>query len=657
MKIFLLLAVYIPLCIAGQSPRRVFGILNMAKNLTTDFNPLNMKDVSWKREIDEYRIRILKVKNTVLENNGNRYIPFNNGTILGIKSLTKGDSGCYIADVTLLNNEIKEEEFILEVLDPVHPPYIIVETNGDRCNITLHCKVFPNTSDYDYIWKYRHLESDYQPYSNESSIQLKLEPNHKEIKFMCIVSNPADQKNISVHLENCSEKKKRIAASTNVFVIIVLTVVVVISVVSCIFQKKSTRTRTRTRTREGKRMDWHTYHNENVENYQRKYEDDKEYALVPCEDHMTNLQDERWIRGKEEHDSNGHAIGEPLLPYFDETRRTTVSSIHDEELREHVVEVHKSDEHEMEEHLQTCEDTREQSEEVSAHGAEERCNNGHVNKDMCRSKDKDDHDEEMRVHVVEVHETQEQENKEHPRREQHKEKPTHEVEEYENEEHKNEEQLSTPIEESREQETAVEDYAADEDVDEEHLTVPVEETHDPGEEVQTHGVEEHENHDEHPNESDNIPIVDRDSGDQDEGQADQNELKEHVDRDESKNNLSTPIQETGEQVAELQTHGDSENNEHVNEEHLTPPVEESWRYNGWQEDLDEDELKKHKKDEHLDEEENIINLLADTINQEEPVRIDEEEEQEKKDDHEIEEDAPLKEEPDVQNGACTEQNI
>ncbi|XP_073423171.1 SLAM family member 9-like [Dendrobates tinctorius] len=130
-----------------------------------------------------------------------------------IKDLTMEDGGIYSIDATDTNGRTDSYSFNVTVYEPAPQPTItthVKERTGEQCNVTLNCSVVPShTSDVSYTWKYRHQNSTYQMYSNGSTIQISVPPDHQDMELLCIVQNPADQKNVSISVMSCTDTGRR----------------------------------------------------------------------------------------------------------------------------------------------------------------------------------------------------------------------------------------------------------------------------------------------------------------------------------------------------------------------------------------------------------------------------------------------------------------
>ncbi|CAJ0951658.1 unnamed protein product [Ranitomeya imitator] len=90
--------------------------------------------------------------------------------------------------------------------NPVPPPKIIhkVRRIEDQCSVNLNCSVPSKTPSFSLTWKYREGNSEYQTISNaENKIEETFPLDHQDIGFVCLVRNPADQKNNSVQIKHC----------------------------------------------------------------------------------------------------------------------------------------------------------------------------------------------------------------------------------------------------------------------------------------------------------------------------------------------------------------------------------------------------------------------------------------------------------------------
>ncbi|XP_066428628.1 SLAM family member 5-like [Eleutherodactylus coqui] len=208
---------------ANQEPVPVIGLVNRSVEMSTRLHlPLPVEETVWKFTSDNTVFKVAEIGNTSLLTYGDKFKDrirgFNNGTTIIIRNLSLRDAGKYCAEITLTSKEILRFSFNLIVYEPVPSPAIRSEWKGSTaklCNVTLHCSVPSHTSDVSYTWKYRQQDSEYQLYNTGSIIQISLPPDHQDMEFLCIVQNPADQKNISVHIEqSCMETNNAGASMT-----------------------------------------------------------------------------------------------------------------------------------------------------------------------------------------------------------------------------------------------------------------------------------------------------------------------------------------------------------------------------------------------------------------------------------------------------------
>ncbi|XP_073465685.1 CD48 antigen-like isoform X2 [Aquarana catesbeiana] len=124
------------------------------------------------------------------------------GRELKIGYLRLEDSGLYTGTITFTNNTNYKKVYNLSVYEPVPTPSIVVEdvkNTSDWCNVTFRCSVPENRSSLSYTWKHRRGGSDYQIYNNRNTIQMSLKPESWDTEVLCLIQNPADLKNDSLH--------------------------------------------------------------------------------------------------------------------------------------------------------------------------------------------------------------------------------------------------------------------------------------------------------------------------------------------------------------------------------------------------------------------------------------------------------------------------
>ncbi|XP_075050043.1 SLAM family member 5-like [Mixophyes fleayi] len=187
----------------------VNGLLHQSVELSSYLHlPLPVVDAVWQFLPNGKKIKLaIFVNNQLVITNlqfTDRLEVSNNGTILRINDLRMEDTGDYYAQITLTDHDTRDTYFFLTVYEPVPTPDIRIEWKNiisGWCNMSLHCFVPTNPEVLSYAWKYRHRDTEYQPYNNTGSIiQLSLQPESWDMEFLCIVHNPADQKNVFHHV-------------------------------------------------------------------------------------------------------------------------------------------------------------------------------------------------------------------------------------------------------------------------------------------------------------------------------------------------------------------------------------------------------------------------------------------------------------------------
>ncbi|KAM3919875.1 SLAM family member 5-like isoform 2-T2 [Leptodactylus fuscus] len=154
---------------------------------------------------------------------------------LTIKDLTMADSGVYNIEITDINGRLQSSSFTVTVYEPITNASIrteVKENTTDRCNVTLHCSAPSYTSAFSYTWKYKHRDTGYRMYNNMSSIQISVPRDHQDMELLCIVHNPADQKNVSVRVqEMCNFPDNSSLPRRHLSIIFISLIVIVILVI------------------------------------------------------------------------------------------------------------------------------------------------------------------------------------------------------------------------------------------------------------------------------------------------------------------------------------------------------------------------------------------------------------------------------------------
>ncbi|XP_041429453.1 uncharacterized protein LOC108699375 isoform X2 [Xenopus laevis] len=142
------------------------------------------------KEVAEYRKSRFNVTN---EQFVTRTV-FNNLT-LEIQKLTLNDSGVY--EISCKNPAKKSIRFKLMVYKPVHQPVINshCQCGSNGCNCSLHCLDPTNTTSAHWIIL---KDSEHANILNKSTIWTLLADTSENTEYMCVLQNPADQKNTSI---------------------------------------------------------------------------------------------------------------------------------------------------------------------------------------------------------------------------------------------------------------------------------------------------------------------------------------------------------------------------------------------------------------------------------------------------------------------------
>ncbi|KAE8588225.1 hypothetical protein XENTR_v10022418 [Xenopus tropicalis] len=146
-----------------------------------------------KREVAEYRNQYFNVSDDELKARA-----VFNQTELMIQNLAMTDSGAYYLKCWLAPNRISV--FNLTVYKPVQQPVIKTECQCgcNDCNCTLYCQDPTNSSSAHWVILHNSMPVNN---SSESTIWIPLGNTSKSTKYMCVLQNPADQRNASIGFE------------------------------------------------------------------------------------------------------------------------------------------------------------------------------------------------------------------------------------------------------------------------------------------------------------------------------------------------------------------------------------------------------------------------------------------------------------------------
>ncbi|XP_041429443.1 uncharacterized protein LOC108699370 isoform X2 [Xenopus laevis] len=169
-----------------------------------------MDEIQWLFKTKEKEVRLADFKKTYFETRfpqfNKRLEPLDDGTIR-INDLRMEDSGIYTAAITFIDHETKRLTFNLTVYEPVPTPNIWIEKKKRTtqwCNFTIRCSVQNNDSALTFTWINKHNQTEYETFINGTIFVASVESPTLDKEFHCLLGNPVDQKNASIHvLEIC----------------------------------------------------------------------------------------------------------------------------------------------------------------------------------------------------------------------------------------------------------------------------------------------------------------------------------------------------------------------------------------------------------------------------------------------------------------------
>ncbi|XP_027766292.1 T-lymphocyte surface antigen Ly-9-like [Empidonax traillii] len=127
-----------------------------------------------------------------------------NGTALRIWRLERGDSGVYEVRITLHPATLETQKFTLSVYAPLPEPKIQREQlslTPRQCNLTLRCQPPPGTNA---TVSWHPGTPPGQPCGDNQTLCLALPVPALDSIYTCVARDPAQERNVSVHLHSLS---------------------------------------------------------------------------------------------------------------------------------------------------------------------------------------------------------------------------------------------------------------------------------------------------------------------------------------------------------------------------------------------------------------------------------------------------------------------
>ncbi|XP_012885932.1 PREDICTED: T-lymphocyte surface antigen Ly-9-like [Dipodomys ordii] len=133
---------------------------------------------------------------------------------LSIKDLSTEMSTVYTGEIQWNSGMIKNEDFKLCVYEPVFYPQILVHSltsTSGWCNVSLECWIPGTTENVTVTWLNQSFSGELGQRGtlaaapNSRNLSLSLSRSQLNGHLICVVSNPADQKNVTLDLSICPQ--------------------------------------------------------------------------------------------------------------------------------------------------------------------------------------------------------------------------------------------------------------------------------------------------------------------------------------------------------------------------------------------------------------------------------------------------------------------
>ncbi|XP_032701510.1 T-lymphocyte surface antigen Ly-9-like isoform X1 [Lontra canadensis] len=185
--------------------------------LTSSLYP-NVREIewSWHSEPDKEEILVSWKPNATpdwyeLEEKYRSSFSLTETAVLSIRNLTTDMSGSYTAKVKFHTGKSQKEVFKLCVYEPIPHPQIVIHSSSNQagwCNVSLECGTPGATEIWTVTWLSEGLPRELEerealgPVPSSRNLSLSLPLSQLNGPLTCRVSNPVDEKNATLLLQN-----------------------------------------------------------------------------------------------------------------------------------------------------------------------------------------------------------------------------------------------------------------------------------------------------------------------------------------------------------------------------------------------------------------------------------------------------------------------
>ncbi|XP_015453769.1 CD48 antigen-like [Pteropus alecto] len=157
---------------------------------------------------------------------------------LVIENLTVQMSGRYTAKTKFKSGKSLEEAFRLCLYEPIPHPQIQVHSSSStmgQCNVSLECAVPGTTGDLTVTWLSKDFPEEpeqrgvLESATSSRHLSLSLPWDQLDGHLTCVVSNPVDRKNVTLHLESVCLRRGSLQSKWPVWSWVLVLVVLMVS--------------------------------------------------------------------------------------------------------------------------------------------------------------------------------------------------------------------------------------------------------------------------------------------------------------------------------------------------------------------------------------------------------------------------------------------